>query len=572
MEHSVSIKGLLSCVAAVPLLSLLFLSDGILVAQSGMALTGEVTSMEEGKMEGVVVTARRDGANFDVSVVSDAQGKYAFPRSRIAPGAYTVKIRAIGYDLLGPAMVSVAAGTPATLDLKLQKTKDLSSQLTSVEWLMNVPGTDAQKSMVVKQILSCTYCHSLERIVKSSHDAAAFVPVITRMQKYFPDGTMAGTEGRGRVQFVEKSVQDNAEKNPNWSSFPKTELAAYLATINRSGGRTLPASPKTLPRPKGKETRVIITQYDMPRKDTVPHDMEVDAAGTPWYTDQSRPFLGKMDPKTGVFTEWKIPLPTTRHEFAGGSDLVQDKEGNIWFPATSDKVNTHFGWPVKFDPRTQTFTQIDMPAGAWTQFLSIGKDGKIWTGLSTHYRIDPKAMKMDYAVDWTKAPNAPPGPHMGYESAVDSKGNAYITDFAGHTIVRIDPKTNEITFYPTPTANSTPRRGRIDDQDRFWFGEYTGDRVAMFDTRTAKFQEWPTIPYSTPYTASVPDGKGHVYSPSNTADRVIRVDPKTGEVLYYLMPTRDFDTKQIAVDPVSKRGIWFANVRNARLVRVEPLD
>ena len=32
-------------------------------------------------MEGVVVNARRDGANFTVSVVSDAQGKYSFPRT-----------------------------------------------------------------------------------------------------------------------------------------------------------------------------------------------------------------------------------------------------------------------------------------------------------------------------------------------------------------------------------------------------------------------------------------------------------------------------------------------------------
>ena len=37
-------------------------------------------------MEGVVVTARRDGANVDVSVVSDAQGMYSFPRTHLEPG------------------------------------------------------------------------------------------------------------------------------------------------------------------------------------------------------------------------------------------------------------------------------------------------------------------------------------------------------------------------------------------------------------------------------------------------------------------------------------------------------
>ena len=44
-------------------------------AQGSSALIGVVTSQAEGKMEGVLVTARRDGAKFDVTVVSDAQGK-----------------------------------------------------------------------------------------------------------------------------------------------------------------------------------------------------------------------------------------------------------------------------------------------------------------------------------------------------------------------------------------------------------------------------------------------------------------------------------------------------------------
>src|ERR1700704_899359 len=109
---------------------------GVIQAQGSAALTGVVTSQEEGKMEGVVVTARRDGAKFDVSVVSDGQGKYGFPRSHIEPGTYSLKIRAAGYDLASPGSVEVTPGKTATLNLSLQPTKDLSSQINSVEWLM----------------------------------------------------------------------------------------------------------------------------------------------------------------------------------------------------------------------------------------------------------------------------------------------------------------------------------------------------------------------------------------------------------------------------------------------------
>src|SRR5258705_11097620 len=98
-------------------------------AQGGAALTGVVSSQAEGKMEGVLVTARRDGAKFDVTVVSDAQGKYSFPRSHIEPGAYALKIRAVGYDLASPGSIEVTPGKTATLDLSLESTKDRALQL-----------------------------------------------------------------------------------------------------------------------------------------------------------------------------------------------------------------------------------------------------------------------------------------------------------------------------------------------------------------------------------------------------------------------------------------------------------
>ena len=545
-----------------------------LQAQDSVALRGLVSSQEEGHMEGVVVTARRGGANFDVSVVTNAQGRYSFPRTHVEPGSYHMTTRAVGYDLRNPGPVEVTAEAPASVDLQLRVTTDLPSQLTSVEWLMNLPGTKGEKDMLVNQAKSCTYCHSLERIVKSRHNAEQLMRVIARMDKYFPDGTMAGTEGRGRSQLAEKATQERAEQSPTYGMVPgvkRTDLAAYIATINLSDGRSLPTDLETLPRPTGKSTQVIITQYDMPRKDTVSHDMDVDSKGIPWYTDQSRMFLGMMDPKTGVFTEY--PLPPTKHEVAGGSDVTFDEDDNVWFPMTTDAADSHFGLPTKFDRTTNTFTTIDLGRNAVVQFMDSGPDGKVWTGYGTFYRIDPKTMMVDYTIDWTQAPSLPAGRHAPYEIAVDTQGNPYITDFGSDGIIGVDIKTNEVKFWKVPTPNSMPRRGRIDSQDRYWFAEYFADKLAVLDLRTETFQEWD-MPYrfSTPYTASLPDKEGHVYTPSNTADRLCRLDPKTGDIVEYLMPTRDFDTKQLAIDPITQRAVWFANTRNARLVKVEPLD
>ena len=103
-------------------ISLAFSAAVLLVAQSGPALTGIVSSPAEGAMEGVIVSAKRAGGTMTVSVLSDAQGRYAFPASRLEPGTYAIRVRAAGYDLEGPSTVDVAAGRASQLDLKLRKT------------------------------------------------------------------------------------------------------------------------------------------------------------------------------------------------------------------------------------------------------------------------------------------------------------------------------------------------------------------------------------------------------------------------------------------------------------------
>ena len=564
-------RGLL--VSGMITLALLTMGIGAVRAQGDVALNGVVSSPQEGEMEGVVVTARRDGANFDVSVVSDAEGRYSFLRTHLVPGTYTVKVRAVGYDLGSPGAVDVPAGDPATLDLALDTTSDLSSQITTVEWLTSVPGSDEDKGMLVKPLLSCIYCHSVERIVKSRHTAERFVNVISRMQTYFPDGSMAGTEGRGRA--VQRRDLASVADNPIWyQGVTKAKLAEYLASINLSDGRSLPDDLKTLPRPTGQETRVIITQYDMPRKDTVPHDMDVDSQVAPWYTDQSALFLGTMDPATATFTEYPLPEAPS-HEYGGASDVQVDLNDNVWFSSLSDRAPaSHFGQPKVFDRRTETIVEIDMPEGASTQFFAIGPDGKIWTGgtpaggSATFYRINPVTREVDYSIPWAEQL---PGRRAGYEIAVDPQGNPYITDFFTHAIAGVDVETDSVESWPVPTPNSNPRRGKIDQQDRYWFAEFSGDKIAMFNTRTKEFTEWALDQFTAPYTVSLPDASGRVYAPSSTSDRLFRLDPTTGEVLGYLMPTRDFDTKTISYAP-DGRTLWMANTRNARLIKVEPLD
>jgi len=548
-------------------------------AAAPAAISGVVSSQEEGKMEGVLVTARREGANFTVSVVSDGTGRYSFPVSHVEPGKYAITIRATGYDLTDSSPVEVAAGTSATRDLKLQKTKDLLSQLTSVDLVNSMTGTADQKDRLVYTALSCAYCHTFQRIVKSKHTAEEWIPVIKRMQSYYPDGTASSDDGRGRGQkelayggSLGNPEGPKEERKPTpgapWGRFQGNELGEYLATINMSGGKTaLPYELKALPRVSGKGTRVIITQWDMPRRDTVSHDSDVDSKGNFWYTDESRQFVGRLDPKTNTITEFPLP-PVRPDSLSGARDIVLDKNDIPWFPVRVDGGGSLVS---KFDPATKKLTMVD---GAYGQFVGLGGDGNIWTGTNIFYRVNTKTMKVDATWDWRKSPNIPANGRVAcYQIAADSKGNPWCTGYFGSYIITVDAKTGEAKFFPTPTKDAMPRRNRMDAQDHYWFAEYTADKVGMFDTRAEKFQEWPLpIKYTTPYSSSIPDKDGRVYASSNMTERLSRVDTKTGDVVEYLMPG-NFDSKKITVDPSTSRPtIWMSNTRAARIIRVEPLD
>src|SRR3970282_1237326 len=76
---------------------------------SSPALAGQVSSQEEGSMEGVLVSAKKAGSTITVTVASDAQGRYSFPRNRLEPGQYSARIRAVGYELDGPGSVEGTA-------------------------------------------------------------------------------------------------------------------------------------------------------------------------------------------------------------------------------------------------------------------------------------------------------------------------------------------------------------------------------------------------------------------------------------------------------------------------------
>ena len=178
--------------------------------------------------------------------------------------------------------------------------------------------------------------------------------------------------------------------------------AAYLATINLSASPTWTYPLKTYPRPTGKATRVIITEYDLPRQETLPHDAAADSHGMIWYGDFGTHMLGMLDPKTGKVTEY--PLPITKPGAPLGSlDLVLDKQENIWMGTM------YQGSLAKFDRKTKTFQTWGSPDFknrdeariAMVMPINADVDGQVWIGGDNEYQVDVKTGEwktVDYGV------------------------------------------------------------------------------------------------------------------------------------------------------------------------------
>jgi streptogramin lyase len=472
--------------------------------------------------------------------------------------------------------VDVVAGRTTQLDLKLGKTKDLAAQLTNGEWLMSWPGTTEVKN----GLLNCTQCHTLERIARSTHNAEEWVKVLERMGRYAQGSTperpqlRPNEHGGGRSNPILQQSMGGREGEDPVMKDRVGAAARYLASINLSSGPTWSYELKTYSRPTGKATRVIITEYDLPRKETLPHDAAVDSHGMVWYGDFGTHMLGMLDPKTGKATEY--PLPITKPGAPLGSlDLVLDKQENIWMGTM------YQGSLAKFDRKTKTFTTWGSPDFrnrdeariAMVMPINSDVDGQVWIGGDNEYQVDVKTGEwktVDYGIgvqDTSLVKEL-----SSYGVASDSKNNFYGMNLNGTYIIRIDAKTKKVTPFATPTPNAGPRRGHMDAQDRLWFAEFRGNRIGMFDTKTEKFQEFavPT-PWTNVYDA-IGDRAGFAWGGGMNNDRVVRVNTKTGDVVEYLLP-RMTNIRRVNVDNGSNPpAFWIGNNLGASLIRVEPQE
>jgi virginiamycin B lyase len=468
-------------------------------------------------------------------------------------GHYNITIRAAGYNLAGPKQIDIAAGAPANAEVKLTKARNIQAQLSNGEWVMSAPGDDRIKSFLP----DCVGCHTLQRVFSALHTPEEWKNVFARMGRYAPESTPI------RPQLLLQGGPRS--ERPRVPANMMDAAAEFLVSANVNNPDNEGQVFKRVPRPKGRATNVIITEYDLPRKEALPHDVIVDAGGHAWYSDFGNQFVGELDPKTGKVTDY--PLETLRQDQPKGPlGMEFDPEGNIWIGMS------YQAGASKIDRKTKQVTTYPLPK-EWQGITSqtnmvtpthMKVDNKVWmedTENGRVFRLDLASGKWE---DRGVATTAKGETIRGYGLPSDKDNNLYLLSFGDTRIGKLDAKTNVAQIWSTAFARSRPRRGRFDDQNRLWFAEYAANRIAMFDPATEQMKEWklPTA-WSAPYDVVPSKGAAEVWTGSMLSDQVARLNPKT-----HTTNIRRVFVQETGARPV----LWVGNNHGSAIVRVEPLD
>src|SRR5258707_340089 len=376
-------------------------------------------------------------------------------------------------------------------------------------------------------LLNCTDCHSVQRIFESKHTSEDFMKGFEGMGGNYPGASDMQPHrlvGEDRLPAVNRAIGQ--------------PFSAYLAALNLSAKPEHGFEFKLTPRATGRATRVVITEYDLPRKEIQPHDVIVDPDGGIWYSHFGEQFLSKLDPKTGKVTDHPIPVLKPDHP-KGTLDIKADANANSWVGMM------YQGGMARFDRKTEQFRIYPVPkewqtdATQQSHFSVAGMkaDGKVWVKNSDRsqvMKLDPVTGSYENLGSF-KIPSS--GRPIGiYGIYADQQNNAYILEFGNCGIGKIDAKTGAMAFYPTPTPFSRARRGRVDNQNRLWFAEFGSNGVGMFDPKTEKITEGKkALEWEAAYDR-VGDRFGQVWEVNESSDRLGRVNPKTGTWTTYPLP------------------------------------
>jgi streptogramin lyase/mono/diheme cytochrome c family protein len=509
---------------------------------------------DAGPLEGMQVQLIAPNA-VRTTVTTNRDGRYEFPK--LLPGSYTLRI-ARPLEFQPYQRDSVQVGDGAKLDdIVLQRraggddllppTEDVLAQLSGVELLWNIPGTGEEKHTFSR--MCGEGCHGYDQIMRNRYDERSWRLILFRMMHYSGSPLIVRGRARGNLEAEEMLVKWLARVRG-----PDSQLAGLTA----------------FPRAHGPATDVVVTEYELPHVLLATHDVAGDSKGNIWYSSHRTPYLGKLDPRTGVVTEYKVPDPGPGSGVLPGTHRITVDRNDIVWASENWAHNL-----VRLDPASGDFTIIPLKAGdeplntPGLGNFSIGPDGAIWFARSRAVqKFDSKTGKLLERVPFTIDLAGP------YDNIITDDGNFWAGGSpagGGNTIELMDTRTNKLTELHSLSRDSTPARGGFDKDANPWFGG-RGGALLELDAKAGQIREfWPPVPYVTFYEA-MPDKRGEVWAGALHSGRMLRFNPQADQWTQYVLPEPYSHDRRTWIDnsttPVT---VWYVD-HNSYMVRVQPRE
>lgn len=294
----------------------------------------------------------------------------------------------------------------------------------------------------------------------------------------------------------------------------------------------------------------------------------------------------------GKATEWPVPTPRFARDPAPAPD------GSIFISVMSgNKI-------ARFEPKTKTFREWDMPPGHRPHGVLVDRSGMVWTtgnGNGTIGRLDPASGKVveyrtpsggggphtlvitdDGSTIWftlqsgekvasldtkTGAIREYPMPGGPYGLALDKAGYVWVCRMGDNKMGRLDPRTGQASELDTGRG-SRPRRVAAAPDGMLWVTYYGNGKLARIDPAAMKVVKVYPMPAGDagPYAVTV-DGGGLVWANEINTDTVVRLDPKTGEMRIVHLPSSNVGIRKMIIDASGR--LWYMGSHNGRLGVVE---
>jgi virginiamycin B lyase len=485
------------------------------------------------------------------TVYADGAGKFEFPKMQA--GSYTLRVATpVPFKPYRRDSVSIEGATKLE-DIVLERVADsdnlpaspaLESQLSSAEILWNLPGTAEEKATLQK---NCSGCHSWNQIFRSHYDEHGWSLIVDRMMHF--TGTAIAVRNRAM-----------SDPDPEY-----TLMVKFLSRVRGPDAKDAPL--RVFPRPRGQSTRVVVTEFELPQQLLALHDAALDGQGNVWFTSHKTRYVGKMDPKTGIFTEYTLPL--TPGSMPGSHHQAVDKNGIVWISENwAHQLN-------RLDPKTGDVKQLLIESKTPINAPSFGNftldaEGFVWDARANRIvKMDPNTGKV--LKEWPLQANS------SYDNAISYDGKYWGGSGPanwGNTVEMLEIETGKILNLKSGSHMMTAKRGGFDPFGNTWWGGADGALIEL-NAKEARIEEhWPPIaphPYTDFYEA-FPDKNGEIWAGVLHGRQMLRYNPKTDHWVAYQMPEPYAYDRRTIIDASTKPvTVWYVDYNND-LVRIQPLD